>query len=285
MKKILFALLIAQTFWCPTLVVAQTKKVKLQSENELVVPFDASAQALLWTGSHSVASIMAGIKNAKFEKDEYETSEAYASRTSDVTLLGSIKTDSVLAFQLPLNSTGAWCNTKYGADTQVLSVECRLGQITQFFVSAESSFVEAFGLLSKITTTKKASYIGTNAYGVEKAITARHSNGIGLAIRNLDYNTTAQCSNCPREFSLVVPNITPAHAKLIRGDLGFLFVVKLEKPFLLQETKIERPTLTDPYDFKGEYQFLYGFAYQIWVVDIKRGMVLRRFDNSKKPID
>lgn len=263
--------------------VSAVNKNNSKINGDLNIPFNFEIQNVNWTGSHNMKSIVAGIKKAKFEQDQYETTAAYNERTSKVFLTGTVKTDSLMAFKFPIDNQGTLCNKTYNADAQEISINCSTGMKGMFFYPKNSKIIElfTFGVVSSID---KSGYIGTNSFGVKKSITVRRAFGQGLAINNFENFSSSAIQNLTRKLSFTIPSISPNNAKKIISDIGLMFIVKLVEPYLLQDSKSEQPTLSDPIDFKGEYQYLNVVVNQIWIVDLKRGIVLQKLDDFKNSL-
>lgn len=255
-----------------------------QVDRGLTAPFDISKQFVQVEKAHDLQTILTALKRQRLEKDQFETSAAYAERIADVALVGTVAMGSTLAFKYAPLDAFPLCRTEYKADASEIFIKCGLTGKHFFFLPQEGNRIFKSFTVGVAKSTDKSSYTASNAFGVKKNVTVRHAVGTGLAISNLGDITVGEHENILRDLVLTVPNVPADEARRTLNDVGLLFIVKLAAPYLLRETKAQGPTLSSPIDFSGEYEYLYANLEELWVLNLKTGDVLRRFDAKGKPI-
>jgi hypothetical protein len=263
---------------------AETKR-SAQADSGLTVPFNSEEQSAQVTKVHNLQTILSSLKRQKFEKDQFETSTAYAERMANTTLIENVAIDSLMAFQFAPLDAFPLCRTEYKADTSEIGIRCDLAGRHFFYLPQEGNRILKSFTVGVAKSTDKSSYVASNAFGVKKSVTIRHAVGTGLAISNLGDITVGEHENVLRNLVLTVQNVPVDEARRNLNDLGLLFVVKLVPPYLLKESKAQGPTVSRPVDFTGEYEYLYSTLEELWVINLKSGAVLRRFNSRGKPLN
>jgi hypothetical protein len=256
-----------------------------QADQGLTAPFDTSEQSAQVTKAHNLQTILSALKRQKIEKDQFETSAAYAERIAGSALVGTVAMDSLLAFKFAPMDAFPFCKTEYNADASEIFIKCGVAGKHFFFLPQEVNHILKSFTVGIGKSDDKGSYTASNAFGVKKAVTVRHANGTGLAISNLGDVTVGEHENVLRNLELTVPNVPADEARRTLNDVGLLFIVKLAPPFVLKETKAQGPTVSNPVDFTGEYEYLYSNLEELWVINLKSGAVLRRFNSRGKPFN
>lgn len=255
-----------------------------QADQGLTAPFDINEQSAQVAKAHDLQTILSALKRQRVEKDQFETSAAYAERIAGATLVGTVAMDSPLAFKYAPLDAFPLCRIEYKADASEIFIKCGVAGKHFFFLPQEGNRILKSFTVGVAKSTDKSSYTASNAFGVKKNVTVRHATGTGLAISNLGDVTVGEHENVLRNLELTVPNVPADEARRTVNDVGLLFVVKLAPPFVLKETKAQGPTVSSPVDFTGEYEYLYSTLEELWVINLKSGAVLRRFNSRGKPI-
>lgn len=255
---------------------------KATPAKQLETPFDPQENRAQVTLTHDIKATMAALQKARLRKDQFETSAEYAARTENFPLFGTVSAKDTLAFRYRLRDAFVLCNPSYNADTVDLYIDCPLSLKASFYVAADEKFVRGYEV-GVAESRDVGSYVGSNAFGVKRKITIRQAVLRGLAIENLE-RTLTMSTGLPR-LKLQLMDMPPNEAKRVIDDLGLLFVVKLERPFVVSAERRAGPTLDNPVDYQGDLSYLYVQLQELWVLHDSTGEVLRRFDNQGRTIN
>ncbi|WP_147328076.1 hypothetical protein [Duganella sp. BJB476] len=220
---------------------ATSNPVKLPSTDTLAKyskePFDLEDKALApGYAGHSCREIVRKLKPSNPQKDEFESSAAYAGRVAhlaDDIIYGNITGQSVVAFaaERPLISL------TYNADTE----DARVNFLTIGSLSTKVGGSYVRSALIESQSTDNSEYVGENSYGKKVAVRRTSYNACAVAFANVDSITRRVA--LPTSFSFKVPAI---YARTLKDSIGVLYVGPIKQPFLVHYGEYMKPTIDSP---------------------------------------
>lgn len=242
--------------------------------------FDVEHRGRYVGDTHNLGVLVEALKKQSLKKNEFETTDEYQARLAAIRLPGNLPLNATIAIKFPTDQIAPFCDNKYNADTREIIMSCEFGSQKLFIDAMHSGGIQAW-TVGMASSKDVGTYKGANAFGVSKTIVKRVAYGRGLAFDNFQNATTGERSNYLRRLELTVPEVPTERARWLVGNMGVVFIADLTSPFLVSESRKDAPTLSNPMDFSGQYDFLYVHLRQMWLVDLKSGEVLQRFDNAR----
>lgn len=245
----------------------------LAESTSYVEPFDLSVTNLPPNfRGHELKAIQmaleARVPRQAPNKDTFETTAQYQERLKtwqaqapSAPLLGSIRMDGVLAF---VDS----CRTTYDADTQQFTMFKRIDRQD---ISISDSIKEGTG------------YAAQNAFGARVDVTERNGDTYYLRVQNI--HRYPLC-NTPRDrtYPSLFPNalvrkvqLDAQSAKALWGNIGTLWIVRLNQPYMRSETSEIEPSFRNPVHYMSTLHYVYASALEVWFYRKDSGEVLQRF--------
>jgi len=276
MRIVMRQALIAPALICAifTSGVAHAASTKLNSKKPQVkdlpyatTPVDTTLESLppSYLG-HSCRAFGRKLSGLETAKGEFEPTADYNDRMApllDAQVVGATKVGDVVGF---LEDSPSFYE-KYDADTQIFSISGSWGLINQM-VGSE--------LLSSVTTDSKLvssrKYIAENGFGRKAQVTSYLSNVCGIAFTNLPYLSRKKIPFAEK-FDL-----TPADAKETKGNIGVLYVGRLEAPFRTQYSHYIKPTMDNPVESASSGDALTMKLSAIWLFNKRTGRIYRKME-------
>lgn len=201
-------------------------------------------------------------------KDEFETTAAFEKRIREAEtkpLFGSLTPRSRMAF------IANEIDSKYDADTQILSVQIELSPLPYFEGKLQTASFTGVKVL-KPSVEDLGIYKGQNAFGVTREVTKAKLNKYLFAFAN-DREFKAIENFLSGRFELPLPLEQAREAK---ANLRILFIVSLSKPFMGSYIDSRHPKIDSPYDVETFTTFLTGRLEEIWFFNRKTGEVYKK---------
>lgn len=255
---------------------AEQTKTAATKPAYLSVPFDPSATHLApQFKGHDIVAISDYIKQAPAlaPKSEFETTAAYEARRASFPrekLTGNINADSHLAFVIDEERLrGSAEEFRYNADAGVLKVSLT-GRGEKFFLERNQPEMQTVTIRSSIQSSEK--YMASNAFGAKVEVTDIYSESYGLS-----FSSPSWVFERSYAFSQVV-TMAPELASKIKADLRFLIVCRLQEPWYLHSATGHDATIDNPVKVTEGLNFLQVLPEQIWIVDVRSGEIISKFN-------
>ncbi len=211
-------------------------------------------------------------RQVKKFKGAYESTAEHQNRVEALDkepVIGEVSVDSTVA--LPAQILEA----RFDADREKLTIEVDLDDSVNISYTIKNR--DAFrGFLSKGVGSKKPSYTGTNAFGLQVQVTPtenelyevlfskklpfRFERYEGHGISQLVFRLSANKVDAPE----------------LQKNLRVLAVGRLRKPYI-QDWDVEtKPTITKPEEEKDSYHYIFAIISEFWLYDSRNGKILQR---------
>ncbi|WP_395064738.1 hypothetical protein [Flavobacterium sp.] len=231
---------------------------------------------------HNTIEIYKNLKAKKtnLQKNEFETTEQFEKRLSIETerkVLGTLNEDDLFAIKSQYQNLNC-LKFKYDADNQEVELAIELKD----YINEENK-IEFDGKKKSIeiskSTLKNQKYNGKNAFGVSKEINSRQELYYNLQIEN--WKSFINKDNLINLKFKVKPNI----AKKIKeedlygynGLLGFIYIGKINESLVSNGYYYSgKPTITKPYEFEYNINYIDFDLYEIWVYNKNTGEILSK---------
>lgn len=213
-------------------------------------------------------------RRAKQSKGEFETTEAFNARMRNLgatPLVGTISGDELIPLTLASGTTLLdKITSRYDADNEALGVSIEMSAPV---IGVEMDFHKRSVPLRHDVRSSE-SYVGQNAYGAKVIIQKTYADLYELIILNF------QSFKSPRDtestFGDVITaklKMSPTEAMTAKPNLRVLALVRLRDPFFLNGYVRHKPTVTEPTDTFGVYQYLVGEVNEFWLYDFGSGRI------------
>lgn len=200
-------------------------------------------------------------------KGEFETTAQYRER-----LVGS---DQAFIFIVPLaaNDPRGWYRTDeseihYDADLEQVDMSLKYGGQKKYTDNVEQHFL-AFDLVSKLTPT--ARYMGSNGYGVKKAVSQYAESIFGFALMMDDYSDASR--NIEELGGHLVFTLPVNEAKTVKPFLRMGIVVRSQSGVFTIHDHLE-PRLDFPYDIAKTARYLKVALLRTFAFNSQSGKIL-----------
>lgn len=259
MKKFLISTIITL---CVTASFGQSK-IKQEKTTFDWSPFDISTTSIpVGYKGHDCRSIASILKKQKTEKDEFETTEEYRSRISEISLIPlgkSLSAGDKIAFRVEIDTD---YGIKFLADERILFIMSRPEPTTMYVngKSANWDSVVRFG-------EKERRYQASNAFGATVTVTRRDIKTCAVAFTNWGYaphNT----------IDVVLRDVGSDVARRAKAGVSFLYIGTLQAPFVKEVYESTAPKMDWPLETHWTGDALVMKLEQAWAVEKKTGEVL-----------
>jgi hypothetical protein len=230
------------------------------------MPFDNSARRLPpnYRG-HSLINVWAALhkRGQQFRKSEYETSEAWNSRSEKLKarpLIGSASMLSQFAFQ------AYDVDAFYNADAETISVT--VSPVDALYDKMNGIPLPAFrSILGWKNIAQLGSFVGSNAFGVKRRIRAEVEQFYFMTFPETQLNLAD---------TFTIENVGAERARLIKPQIRVLIVGKLQEPYMGVSSDQIDATLSDPVQTTSHDLYLYFKPEAIWFYNLRTGEVYHR---------
>lgn len=244
-------------------------------------PFDIERRESVISETHSLDALIESIKKLKLKKDDFETTEQFQSRLAAFRLPGNLPLDATIAIKYKTENISPFCDNKYNADAREITFSCESGP-TNIFSDPINGRPLSPWTIGVPNARDTGSYIAKTTWGATIKVTKRVAYGRGLAIDNLIASIPATAANYPRKIKLTLTDISSERARKLIRNIGVVFIADIRSPYFVEYSREDSPSLSDPMEFKGQYDYLFVHVRQMWLVDVKSGEILGRFDDTYK---
>ncbi|OEZ50305.1 hypothetical protein JAB1_14200 [Janthinobacterium sp. MP5059B] len=281
MKKVVFALVLLGGFHhclqaqdAPKSKVApkkqqakQTSKTAQDSISYDENPFDISVESLPANyRGHSCAEIVRPLGNIKLEKDEFESSKAFAERiefVKDSPLYGKLKGTSTLAF----SPARPLLLPKYDADTETMTI--KIVSHGSQSVRIGENFYSSAPIIKDLSDSR--SYVAENGYGKKIEVNSFTYLVCGITFANV--NSIAKSIHIPSEFSF---KVAPELARDSKGNIGILYITNLSAPYIVRYSDYMKATMDSPTEISMSGPSIVTTLSQVWVYNTKTGQIFAK---------
>jgi hypothetical protein len=229
-------------------------------------PFNSSVERLSpnYLG-HSMIKVWAELyrRRLQFNKREYETSDAWASRVQKLKgqpLISSTTMLSQFAFQ------AYDVDAFYDADTKIISVTVSPGGAFHDEMNGVLS-LSGNSMLGWKNTAQSGSFVGSNAFGVKRRVRAETEQFYFMAFQDTRIGL-ADTFN--------IENVGGEQAKLIKPQIRVLVIGTLQEPYAGLSASQNKATLDDPVQTTSYEFYLYFKPEAIWFYNLKSGEVYHK---------
>ncbi len=257
------------------------------------VPFAISATQLPphFAGHDIVMLYNAFDKLSQIKRDEYETTETFNQRTAALRLkpvVGSITTQAVLAFAVPVSTTAPpWYadgfSSRYDADKRLVDFEVQCSKYRPSYGAIPSPKLRrSIGYSVAINTdTTSHDGIGSTAFGATVATTHIHEEQYEVVWDNArEYKNKAAVGETVYKMNSSV-QADPEAARRIRETLSALVVCSLKDDVpTFYDTEGYSATLDHPTSRLTWRHFLNTTLLAVWFFDSASGKVYARIDSA-----
>lgn len=227
-------------------------------------------------------------KQVNFEKSEFETYAQYEERMrieSSKPILGNLNEESIFAIKNQEPNLYP-SNFKYDADSQEIELAIELkyfinnGGHIEIDEKRKSIEIKSFILKDK-------NYQGTNAFGVSKEINSTKSSVYCLLIDNWksfaneDSNVSSLVKFNFKVNPIVAKKIKETDLHLESGQLKFLYIGKVVKPYTTTGHRYREATISFPYESEKNINYINFDLNEIWVYNKNTGEVYTKIKPQK----
>ena len=243
-----------------------------------LVPFDTNIETLPVNFlGHDLKRIYVALSKSEdtFKKSEYESTDKYNARLIDLKnkiLLDNFTYGDTYVYVHKKN----WSN-KYDADNGALKVSLNFDTYYKFFgdgnVLDDNSKMrfEAFTI-----SENKSKYVGSNSYGASTTIRRTESVEGAFAIANwwlLKRILSIDSYMRHVDFDF---KVSPEKAASLKENGAWLFVYKLDHPYILETREYHTPTINEPYDSNTIIKNINAEVLEMWFFDSSTGEVIKK---------
>lgn len=205
-------------------------------------------------------------RREKAVKGEFETTAEFNARLEaerNGRLVGDVRPDSLIAIAVEE------VDTKYDADTKVLQVSVKLGEVWDGIHLDES----ARSIKAKTIFLPTETYEASNAYGA-KAVVEKHSSMLyQLKVKNYkELSTKIDGGRYDREIVFDIP-MEIQQAREAKSNVRALAAIALKEPSISKGYLRSKPTITNPKDIFAMYMYLVGDLRALIIYDSLSGQI------------
>jgi len=244
----------------------QEKKAPSYSSYD-VAPFDASVESLPANyRGHSCVEISRLLSSIKLEKDEFESSKAFADRiefVKDARLYGQLTGSSVLAF----SPSKPMMLPKYDADTETMRI--RIVSHGSGSVRINGNFYTSAPINKELSSSR--TYVGENGYGRKVEITSFTYDVCGITFANV--NSISRSVNIPSDFSF---KVSPEIARESKENIGILYIANLSAPYAARYSDYMKATMDSPTEIAMSGPSIVTTLSQVWIYSTKTGQIFAK---------
>jgi hypothetical protein len=205
-------------------------------------------------------------------KGEFETTEAFKGRIARVEmtpLTGNITKDGLIPLAISKESDiFDKVTSRYDADKNELTVTI---EMEAPIIGVQSDF-DKRSMPLKYIFRPPSTYIGQNAYGAKVRIEKSYTYIFQILIENFRDFLVSQPGTY-KDAITVRLNMSPSVAMAVKADLRVLTMFRLREPYFEQGFTSHKPTIAEPKDTLGVYQYLVGDATQFWFYNYATGEI------------
>lgn len=223
-------------------------------------------------------------------KDEFETTEQYKKRLSDIArqpIYGSIYVDSILTFVVD-------SDLEYNADDQIITLRVQTSSVFQSGQTDESKsavVVKSAKILERKST-------GQNVYGAKVEIEEFHSKTFELAVHNMFNFETEKVlhkglriimentdkseylepylESMKKKAFFIRLKMEPTEAREIKNKVAALILAKLLPPYISEHVILRKATFKDPKESSLQIYYVHVDILEIWFYDKTTGVVIAK---------
>jgi len=211
-------------------------------------------------------------RRVKEFKDDYESTAEHQKRVEALDrepIIGELALDSTVA--LPVQIFAA----RFDADSKKLIIEVDLDDPMNISYTIKDRDVFR-GFLSKGVGSKKASYTGTNAFGVQVQVTPIEKDFYEVLFPKVLPFRVERYQRYGRSQLVFRLSASKADAPELQKALRVLAVGRLRKPYIQDWHMETRPTITKPEEEKDSYHYISVIISEFWLYDYRGGTILQR---------
>ncbi|MGJ8562020.1 MAG: hypothetical protein ACSHXY_00590 [Alphaproteobacteria bacterium] len=212
-----------------------------------------------------LSDLFNNLSQSIFQKDEYETSEAFKERFKQA----MNKFDEPQFVRIDLSPE----NIKFDADLQTLNFHSDAFGRTTFdklfnvsasladkqYTSEEIVYGKPIGFISEAKQVSSYSYQGGNAYGASTDVSVYEEESFGIFQGlTLDTNMNAFTRDNRIKDSVLFFKATPNDAKTLKQKAHAIIVVHPKSPYILKNTDHKAATFSSPYANSDRQKFVTG---------------------------
>ncbi len=166
---------------------------------------------------------------------------------------------------------------KYDADNGTLKVTLYFETYYKFFGDGNALDDKSKMRFEAFTISeKKSKYVGSNSYGASTTIRRTDSVEGAFAIANWwllkrILSIGSYMNHVDFDFK-----VTPAKAASLKENGAWLFVYKLDHPYILETRKYHTPTINEPYDSNTTIKNIHAEVLEMWFFDSSTGEVIKK---------
>jgi len=275
----------------PTLAGAQTEPKKSSRPQHQPVssvsPFNPQVEALpprfAGHNAEAVYDLIRG-KLPNPSKSEFESQAEYLARAEEFAgkpFVANAKPSDLFAFCLSghamLEPVPAELDLFRNLETEYYAEAHTLTVTLPSYWASPSEYT--WSSIWRTSSHRLGEYIGSNAFGVKRAITRWAQNDSIIVIHDFSW-LSPDCDYKFRDVSCVV-NMDGGTARSLSANLRVLIIGRLVAPFISSENYTGQPTIDAPAEIHHYQRFLHVQIEQLWLVDGVTGRVIEKYSRER----